>query len=124
MDLSTIKPDTIDVRITHPGTGEPIGLIIKAVSLQDDRVAVVRRRLQNKALRARNKTTTAETIEENGNELLMAAIVGWEWGGDSDWKGKKLEFTSGNLKIVLTEAPWLAQQIDTALADEAAFFQK
>lgn len=123
MDLSSITPDTLDIEIRHPGTGEPTGLVIKAVSLQSEQVKAVTRRLQNKALRARNKVTTAETIEQNAIEILAAAVVGWTWGGEADWKGKKLEFLAGNVKIVLSEG-WLATQVDEALRDEAAFFSK
>lgn len=122
MDILAIQPSTITIDIKHPASGEPIGLQIECVSLEDDRVKVVERAIKNKALRGGRNSMTAEKIEDNTVDLLAAAIVGWKWD-DGLSLGELKNPPLSKLNVVkLLEVGWLAKQIDTALGDEAAFF--
>ena len=122
MDLSAITPSTIKVEIKHPGTGAPTGLVIECASLESEPVKRVQRAITDKVLRSRNRKPTAEQIEENAVEVIAAAVVGWEWKDGATWEGgKKLDFSLANVRTVVS-VPWLRQQLDEALGDEAAFF--
>lgn len=124
MDILAIKPQTVAVEIKHPATGERIGLTVDCVSLEDDRVKVVERRIRNRALSSGRNKMTAEKVEDNTIELLTAVIVGWSWE-----KGLKLgdlenpPLTNENVKTLLS-VNWIAKQIDLAIGDEAAFFKE
>lgn len=124
MDLAEIKPSERIIEILHPSTGENLGITVSIISLNDERAATVRRRIQNKRieLERRGKTFKASDIEENEMELLMVAITGWDWG-ENQFHKETPAFIEKNVKTVLKELPWFKKQIMEAIDDEKAFFQ-
>lgn len=125
MELSNLKPVERLVNITHPSTGEDLGLKFTLLSLKDDKTSAARRRIQNKKieLEKRGKTFNAKDLEENEFELLQACITGWDWPDGLELHGEKPEYNERNLKTVLDELPWLKDQLKEAISDEKAFFQ-
>lgn len=125
MDISNLKPVERIVEILHPVTGEKLGITVSILSLNDERMAQIRRKIQNKRieLEKRNKTFKADDLEENELELLCASMTGWVWDGEADYHGEKPAFNEKNVKAVLKELPWFRQQITEAIGDEKAFFQ-
>ncbi|MBN9345616.1 MAG: hypothetical protein J0I48_05335 [Devosia sp.] len=121
MDLSDIAPTSMKVAIRHPGTGKETGLIIDVQSLESPVVQKVRREQRDAVLRTRNRKMTAEEIDEQITDQIVAAIAGWQWNGDASWGGKKLDLTPENVRIVVA-APWVRKQVEEAVADEAGFF--
>lgn len=86
----------------------------------------VQRKMLNENLRNRGKVT-AEKLEANRLDVLVAATQGWEWGKDSEGKdgsfgGEQLEATPENIRKVY-KVEWIRSQVDDALADDAAFFR-
>lgn len=125
MDIDNLKPVERVIEIVHPGTGEPIGVKVTVVSISDEKMTSIRRRIQNKRIELdkRGKTFKADDLEENETELLLAGITGWFWEGDTTFKGEKPEFNEKNVKLVLKELSWFKEQIKEAIGDEKAFFQ-
>lgn len=124
MDIAKLKPAERVIEITHPATGENIGVRVTVISLVDDRLKAVRRRFQNKKieLEKRGKTFKADDLEENAIELLLNAITSWDWY-EADFGGEKLAFNEKNVKMVLDTLPWFKNQIVEAIDDEKSFFQ-
>lgn len=124
MDISSIKPAERIIEILHPGTGEKLGITVSVISLNDERLNQVRRRIQNKRidLEKRGKTFKADDIEENEFELFVATMTGWSWEGDNTFNGEKPAFNERNVKAVLKELPWFKDQVREAIGDEKAFF--
>ncbi|MEX0859853.1 MAG: hypothetical protein WD017_02825, partial [Cucumibacter sp.] len=100
-----------------PGTGEPTGLVLKCVSPQDAAAAPARRMFIDRQQRKKGAT------EQDAIEFMAALVQGWEWGGESNWRGDQLAFTPANVRTVLAE-PWVRTQVDEALGDNATFFTK
>ena len=125
MDLANLKPVERMIDILHPSTGEKIGVSVTVLSINDEKMAAAKRRIQNKKLELdrRGKTFKADDLEENEMELLTTAITGWNWEGDVDFHGEKPAFNEKNVKAVLKELTWFKQQIVEAVGDEKAFFQ-
>lgn len=125
MDLANLKPVERMIDILHPSTGEKIGVSVTVLSINDEKMAAAKRRVQNKKLELdrRGKTFKADDLEENEMELLTTAITGWNWEGDVDFHGEKPAFNEKNVKAVLKELTWFKQQIMEAVGDEKAFFQ-
>lgn len=125
MDINSLKPAERVIEIVHPGNGEKLDIKVTILSLNDERLTTVRRRIQNKRieLEKRGKTFKADDIEENELDLLLAGITGWFWEGESSFNGEKPEFNERNVKKVLKELPWFKEQIKEAIGDEKAFFQ-
>lgn len=121
MDLSSIEAVANTVSILHPATNEPVGLTIKLRPMTSAPVREVQRRITNEILR--NRKTTAEKAEANRLDILVAATENWTWEGDLSFKGSKPECTPNTVRSVYKELPWVKEQIDNALSDEAAFFR-
>lgn len=124
MDFAKIKPSERIVDILHPESGEKTGVSVQLISLRDEKLAAVRRRIQNKNIefQKRGKTLKAADIEENEMELLVACITGWNWG-DNLYNGEVPQFCEKNVRDILNDLPWFKQQIVEAIDDEKAFFQ-
>jgi hypothetical protein len=128
MDLSSITASANTVEIRHPATSEPIGLTINLRPPTHPDVKAVNRKLMNETLKARGGKLTAEKLEANSMDRLVAATESFAWGAGADgepasWNGEKLEATHANVRNVYTKAPWIKQQVDEALGDEASFFR-
>ncbi len=124
MDLLSIRPDSIDIAIHHPGTGQKLGLVLKCVSLEDERVKSVERVMKNKALRGGRNSITAERMDENTKLILAATITGWDWPEDLTLGTlTNPEATPDNIRR-LVDIPWIAKQLDEALGDDTAFFTR
>lgn len=122
MDISSITPTTREVVITSPANAEPIGLTIRLRPMTSPEVLRVKRDHTNSVLKNRGKHT-AEKIEANTLDTLVAATDGWSWIGDANFRGEKPEATPENIRRVYKDVPWIRDQIDAALGDEAAFFR-
>lgn len=124
MDILSIKPAERVIEITHPGTGENIGLRISILSLEDEKLAKIRRRIldQRLQLEAKGKTFKVENLENNSMTLLLAAITGWEWYGDIDFNGEKPDFTLVNVRKVLEDVAFIRAQVDQEIGKTEDFF--
>lgn len=125
LNLAEIKPQTHSHEVTKPGSAEPIGLRLELVSMNDERTKAARRSLENKHLhrRQRNKSLTADELHKDRVETVVGAVVGWTWHSGLSWNDEELEFTKPNLRTVLEALPWLVDQLDEAIGDEANFFR-
>ncbi len=120
---------SVDVPITHPGTGREMGLRIYIRSLNDPAVKPITRRIEDARLkleRSRKGGFNSEQIAANAVDIICACVTGWDWYDDADgnpgnFDGEQLPFTPVNTRK-LVEIDWLRNQIDIELGDEKRFF--
>lgn len=131
MDLSTIKPSERTIEIEHPATGQPLGVRVTVVSLDDDRLKRTKRNITDESLKlqAKGKSFKVEELERNSKALLFGATTGWEWyspTGDEDdtptFNGETPEYNQKNFYAVVDALPWFGEQIREALEDSKGFF--
>lgn len=117
--------EAFDLEILHPVTGEKTGLIVQVASYRSERVKRVQRRLGNAAIRESKKNPkkvgTVEEVEERTNEIVAAAIVGWNMTKG----GEPVPCTSEKIIEIVSDPRYffIAEQVDKA-ADEDANFTK
>lgn len=137
-NIAEIKPAPRALEVRHPGTGRPIGVRLTLVSLDDERLAKVRRGIQDKRLylEARGKTFKSEEIESNRLSILTTAITDWEWynptgkSGDDgydaeampEFNGDVPEFNLRNVREVVSTLTWIGDQVNEALGETESFF--
>lgn len=138
-DLASIQTNDRTIEITHPGSGERIGVRVSLMHIDDERLAKIKRNITDRRLylEARGKTFKAEEIEENKNNLLFGAMTGWEWynpTGKPDDEGydaeaapsfegdDQPEFNRKTVTAVLTKLVWFSDQVNEAVGDTKAFF--
>lgn len=138
MDLAKLKPSERQVEIVSPGTKEPIGIRVSIVHIGDDRLKKLKRHFADERYRleSKGKMFKAEMAENNENELVFAAMTGWEWynptgmkgdeGYDADrmphFNGEQPQFNKKNVMEIFEALPWLRSQLATEMGDDEAFF--
>lgn len=121
-DIATIVAAERAIDILHPATGEPIGLRITIRPESHPSVREAVRKTLNDRLSGRGKVT-AERLESNRLELVIASVGGWEWQGDTNFEGGKPEFAEPNVRKVLKKLTWIKDQIDKAIGETEEFFR-
>lgn len=114
---------TFDLELTHPTTGEPIGVTFQIRSESSPEAkAVFRRQLDKYSQETqRKKTISSEKLEGFELEKKAACIAGWDWGGQEFEKGGGvLEHNTENCIKVL-RYDWIFTQVANASADLANF---
>ncbi|ATS40461.1 MULTISPECIES: hypothetical protein [Xanthomonas] len=120
-ELTTIVAAERVIDIKHPATEAPIGLRITLLPDTDERVRAVARKAVNERLAGKGKLT-AEKSEQGRLDILTASMGGWEWAAGLSFHGEQPQLTQQIARQLLTELPWIADQIDTVLGDRAGFF--
>lgn len=124
MDIASIKADSRAVEITHPATGEKLGIRITLLPDTDPKVKKVQREFQNRQFANRKMKLTAEQLESNTFESLVAAVSGWEWyGEDAVFEGEKPEFSDENVRRVLKKAVFIKEQLLDEFNNREAFYE-
>ena len=140
MDFADIQTMERTVDIVHPGTGQHIGLRVHVVSIDDDRLKALKRKITDESLRlqSKGKPLKSDELERNGHLLLFTASTGWEWynptgsEGDKDYnpdamgcyKGEQLDFNQKNFMTLLHNVPAsvFADQLREEIDETKAFF--
>lgn len=138
MDLSQIKPSERTIEIEHPASGQPIGVRVTLLSIDDDRMKRIKRNITDESLKlqAKGKAFKAEELERNTNTLMFTGTTGWEWynptgaegddGYDADampsFEGEVPTYNQKNFLAVTGALPWFGTQIQEAIGETKAFF--
>ena len=131
MELTNLKPTDRTIEIVSPVTGQPIGVRVRVMSIEDDRLKRIKRQITDESLKlqAKNKAFKADELERNANMLMFGGTLGWEWysptGDDADmpaFKGEQPEYNQKNFVEIVTELPWFGEQIQEAIGETKSFF--
>lgn len=148
MALAAMKVATVGgakISITHPRTGLATGIVISVLGSDSEAYRNLLRKQQNRRLEAAAKnrgmrkgsTVTAEALEEESLDLLIACTVGWETvekdakGADVSRpeiemdEGEWLPCTPENARRVYADPglAWLREQVDAEIADRSNFLK-
>ena len=125
-DISAIKPLERIVDMKHPSGSGLLGVRVKIMSVDDERMKRARRKIEDRRLQLakKAKTFTADEIDENKNFIYFTAMTGWEWDDGVTFHDEVPEFTLANVHAVFNELPWFRDQIENELGETEAFFQK
>lgn len=130
-DISNIKVVERNIEIKNPATSALLGITIGLVSVDDEKLKTLRRRIDDRSqkLAAKGKAFSAEELEDNTNEIAFTAMNWWKWEKDADgeeatYHGEKPELNRRNAFAIFKEIGWFRTQITAALNEEEAFFAK
>lgn len=129
-DLANMKPTERRIDLKSPHNDQfKIGVCVTMMSLDDDRLKVLRRSFQDEANKKaqRGKFVPAEQTDENLTRLIIAAMTGWDWGKDDNdedavFNGTKPEFKESKIREVFNTIGWFRDQLNEELGDTKAFF--
>lgn len=124
MDIADIAryDDAVTVDIKHPLTGEDVGISFSLVSFESERVSKAMRAIEVARMRDAlqsgdievSSEDAAEYIERAEREKLIAAIVGWDFNGNSFGDlGVNPDCTEENKRKVINHpgSKWIRDQL-------------
>lgn len=122
-----------EVEIIHPTTYQPLGITVVVCGSDSDTFKAIQRKQLNRRLemqqknRNRQNAMTAELLEAEGMDVLVACTKSWRTGDrpqiefdDNEW----LDCTPENVRRIYEELPWLKEQVDQEIGDRANFLGK
>ena len=136
--IDTVKGSDEGARIelTHPFNGSKTGVFIKVLGKHSTTFRELVRERSNRRVKleahaARRgkpmEPRTAEQLEADAIELLVACTLGWDSGDEAKqvipYKGEELAYNVPNCKRVYTEMIWVREQVDNAIGDLENFIK-
>jgi hypothetical protein len=135
LDTSDASDKGARVELVHPTTAKPLGMFVTVLGkhsqvFRDIIRDRVNRRVRDEANANRRgkqpELMTAEQVEHDAIELLVACTLGWDSGTDKPtwlYKGEELTFTVPNAIKIYTEMLWIREQVDNAIGDLENFIK-
>lgn len=128
MDLSKLNTAAADqgveMVLRHPATddalqtegGQPISITLAGGD--SERARKARNAAHNRRLQRMNKKLTAESLEAEGLDVLVACTLGWQ---NIHFEGEDLAFSPDNARKLYKAVPWIREQVDAFIVDRANF---
>jgi hypothetical protein len=118
--LSAAQEAGIDVSITHPKTGEPLGIVIKVVGPDSKKQAKARTAVLNDRVEKKIRKITADRLTEEATNMVANSILSWS-GVEID--GAAVQFSVENAVMVFTRWPFIREQVQSVSDDRANFIK-
>jgi hypothetical protein len=118
--LSDAQEAGIDVSITHPKTGEPLGIVIKVVGPDSKKQAKARTAVLNDRVEKKIRKITADRLTEEATSMVANSILSWS-GVEID--GVAVTFSVENAVMVFTRWPFIREQVQSVSDDRANFIK-
>jgi len=126
--------ETTEIEILNPETNTPFepSIFISVHGSDSETFRKIQRKNVNKRLEMQSKsfrkkqTLTAEELEAEGLDTLIACTDSWKTGDRNEIEfneGEWLQCTPENVRKIYTALPWLKEQIDSAIGDRSNFLQ-
>lgn len=122
----------IDVDIMHPAKRVPLGIIMHVIGMDGDVYRKSLREVQVRRLNGARHTPPSEALdagEADRIEVLSRCIVSWRslekdvWTATVKFNGRDYECNAENAAMLMTQLPWLREQIILAVEDRANFLK-
>jgi hypothetical protein len=124
-DLKSLMPSqSSEIELRHPVTKEGLGMYVTISGKDSESWQAAQRTRMNSRLNEAKKTgattPTAEQIEAENMTMLCRAILGWR---SLVLGGEELLYTPDNVRMLLTDYPWVKDQIDEEISDRGNFIK-
>jgi len=126
-----------EIELKHPATGEPLGMFISLLGKDSTPYKTAVKALRNAAFKkaglAQRKgqkveLTTADDIDANSIDLVVAATVGWRDGANNKptytIDAAEVAFTPEAGKAFYTRFEWAKEQVDEYIEDLENFMKR
>lgn len=119
MDLKNYIPtSTAPVRLIPPGTIIPSDTIIHVTGKDSAEYNATKHQIQNAVLSSNGKSRTMEEVKADTIRIIAECIKSWE---ELTENGEDVPCDMANKIRILTDFPWIREQVDEVIHDRAAF---
>jgi len=119
-DVVSPANEGVWMNLEHPVTGEPLDVRIKLAGIDSDYYKKELRKQQNKKFKKGFRKLSAEELEADTIELLVACTLDWE---GVELEGQALECNPENVRKIYKRFPWIKEQVDNFINDRANFLK-
>ncbi|MDF2797514.1 MAG: hypothetical protein K0R85_258 [Devosia sp.] len=120
--LAQAQEDGIDVPITHPSTGDELGIVIRVAGPDSSRQRkAVQKQIDARLRRRSTQPMTAEEITESSLRTLAHSVISWN---SVVIDGADVPCTYENAIALFQRFPFIREQVDSAAGNRAGFLQK
>lgn len=132
LSTKTTAEQGAEITICHPKTNLPLDITITVCGSDSETFRKISRKQLNRRLEQSNKARgrqvqmTAEELEAEALDVLVACTKSWATGSRPEIElepGEWLPCTPENVRKVYEELPWLREQIDQAIGDRSNFLR-
>lgn len=132
LSTKTTAETGVPIEIIHPKTNLPLGITIVVCGSDSETFKKMQRKQLNRRMersarnRGRQLQLTAEELEAESLDLLVACTKSWNEKGRPELEfnpGELLPCTPENVRRLYEELPWLKEQIDQEIGDRSNFLQ-
>lgn len=120
-DLTPLQETGTEVPITHPGTGEPLGIKMVVVGPDSKRQKAATSAIIAERAELRIRKISAARLEEEANRIAAASIIAWSGVVEN---GKEIEYSPSVALGLLVRYPFIREQISSYAGDRANFLKK
>ena len=120
-DLPQAQEAGTEVQITHPGTGEELGITMIVAGPDSKRQKAATALIIAERTDLRLRKITGARLEDESNRIAAASIISWTGVVEG---GKVLEYSPSAALGLLTRYPFIREQITAYSGDRANFLKK
>ena len=120
-DLSSAQETGMEVIITHPGTGEPIGITMIVAGPDSKRQKAITSVIIAERTDLRLRKISASRLEDEAIRVAAASILSWTGVIEG---GAEIEYSPSAALGLLTRYPFIREQISSYSGDRANFLKK
>lgn len=121
MELSSLElaQEPQRLKIKHPLTGKDTDIVILVISPDHPDFKNRSVEIARAAVKGVEKPTIAAFADRKA-DFVAALITGWE---GISMNGKPFKYSAANLKKLVVDFPWIADQVDSFCVDRRNFFK-
>ena len=119
--LTASQEQGTEVTITHPGTGEPLGIVMQIAGPDSKRQKAATSLIVGERAELRLRKITAARLEEEACRMAAASIISWSGVMEN---GQPLEYSPSVALGLLTRYPFIRDQVAAYSNDRANFLKK
>jgi hypothetical protein len=120
-DLITVQESGTEVKILHPGSGEPLGITMQVAGPDSKRQKAATALIIAERAELRLRKITAARMEEEANRIAASSIISWSGVMEN---GNEIEYSPSAALGLLTRYPFIREQITSYSGDRANFLKK
>jgi hypothetical protein len=120
-DLTPAQEVGTEVKILHPGTGEPTGIVMQVAGPDSKRQKNATALIIGERSELRLRKITAARLEDESIRIAAASIISWSGVIEN---GEEIEYSPSVALGLLTRYPFIREQIASYSNDRAKFLKK
>lgn len=129
--LVEAQDEGVDVEITHPKTGKPVGIVVRVAGPDSKKANTAKRAGIDRALAMQRKgqKPSAEHIEGAGILYLADVTLGWRTKDGDGWRdvvvrhGEDVAFSRAAAVELYTTVPIIRDQVNAVAGSRDDFFK-